>query len=51
MIPDTNAENFFVRRGGYNCGHQIFPVIERLVPKDIQDRVKATAAYKRFANK
>ena len=48
MIPDTNAENFFIRRGGYNCGHQIMPVIERLVPKDIQDRVKATAAYKRF---
>ena len=48
MIPDTNAENLFIRRGGYNCGHQIFPVIERLVPKDIQDRVKATAAYKRF---
>jgi hypothetical protein len=50
MIPDTNVENFFIRRGGYNCGHQIFPVIERLVPKDIQDRVKATAAYKRFHN-
>jgi hypothetical protein len=50
MIPDTNAENFFIRRGGYNCGHQIFPVIERLVPKDIQERVKATAAYKRFHN-
>jgi hypothetical protein len=48
LIPDTNAENFFIRRGGYNCGHQIFPVIERLVPKDIQERVKATAAYKRF---
>lgn len=48
MIPDTNVENFFIRRGGYNCGHQIFPVIESLVPKDIQDRVRATAAYKRF---
>jgi hypothetical protein len=48
MIPDTNAENFFIRRGGYNCGHQIMPVIERLVPKDIQERVKATAAYKKF---
>jgi len=48
LIPDTNAENFFVRAGGYRCGHQIFPVIERIVPKDIQDRVKATAAYKRF---
>lgn len=50
MIPDTNAENFFIRRGGYNCGHQIMPVIERLVPKDIQERVKATAAYKRWKN-
>jgi len=48
MIPDTNAENIFIRRGGYNCAHQIFPIIERLVPKDVQDRVKATAAYKRF---
>ena len=48
MIPDTNAENFFVRAGGYNCGHAIFPVIERIVPKDVVERVKATAAYKRF---
>jgi len=51
MIPDTNVENFFIRRGGYNCGHQIFPVIERIVPKDVVERVRATAAYKRFANK
>jgi len=48
MIPDTNAENFFVRRGGYNCGHQAFPLIERLVPSEVKERVYATAAYKRW---
>jgi hypothetical protein len=48
LIEGTNVENFFVRRGGYNCGHQIFPVIERIVPKDIVARVKATAEYQRF---
>lgn len=48
LIEGTNAENFFVRRGGYNCGHQIRPVSERLVPQDIKDRVFATAAYKRW---
>jgi len=48
MIPGTNAENFFIRAGGYSCGHSIFAVIERLVPKDVQDRVKATSAYKKF---
>lgn len=46
MIPGTNAENFFVNRGGYNCGHQIRPVPERNVPQDIQERVKATQGYK-----
>jgi len=47
-IPDTNAENFFVRRGGFNCAHQVFPIIERLVPKAVQERVKATSAYKKW---
>jgi hypothetical protein len=48
MIAGTNAENFLVNRGGYNCGHQIRPVPERNVPLDIQTRVKATIEYKRF---
>lgn len=48
LIDGTNPENFFVRRGGYNCGHQIRPVSERLVPQDIKDRVFATEAYKRW---
>lgn len=46
MIAGTNPDNFFINRGGYNCGHQIRPVSEGLVPADIQERVKATAGYK-----
>lgn len=37
MIAGTDAVNFFVRRGGYNCGHQIFPVAESQVPQDVKD--------------
>jgi hypothetical protein len=48
MIGGTNAANFFINRGGYNCGHQIRPVSESLVPQDIKDRVYATAAYKNW---
>lgn len=49
MIPETNPENFFVRRGGYNCGHQIRPVAERQVPADVKAKVFASAEYKRWA--
>lgn len=45
MIPGTNAENFFIRRGGFQCGHQIRPVAERQVPLDVKERVFATPAY------
>lgn len=45
MIAGTNAANFFVNRGGYNCEHQIRPVSEGLVPLDVQARVKATPEY------
>jgi hypothetical protein len=48
MIEGTNSENFFIRRGGYNCGHQIRPVSERLVPVEFKDRVYNTAAYQRW---
>ena len=46
MIEGTNPSNFFIRRGGYNCGHQCRPVTEAQVPQDILDKVKATSAYK-----
>lgn len=48
MIPGTNADNFFINRGGYNCGHQIRPVAERQVPGTVKDRVFATPEYKRW---
>lgn len=46
MIPGTDASNFFIRRGGYRCGHSIRPVNERQVPQADKDRVYSTSAYK-----
>jgi len=46
MIDGTNAENFFVRAGGWNCGHSINPVAKLQVPKAVQDVVYASAEYK-----
>jgi len=48
MIPGTDPSNFFIRRGGYNCGHSIRPVNERQVPQADKDRVYATSAYKNW---
>jgi len=45
MIDGTNAENFFIRAGGWNCRHSIQPVAERQVPKNIRDEAYATAEY------
>lgn len=49
MIPGTNPENFFIRRGGYNCGHQIRPVSENLIKaqdKPLYDQILTSAKYK-----
>lgn len=46
MIEGTNASNFFIRRGGYNCGHQIRPVLRpKTIPLEIRARVEATPEY------
>lgn len=50
MIPGTDASNFFIRRGGYRCGHSIRPVNERQVPQADKDRVFITAAYISWKN-
>lgn len=50
MIPGTDASNFFIRRGGYRCGHSIRPVNERQVPQTDKDRVFVTAAYISWKN-
>lgn len=49
LISGTNAENFFVRRGGYNCGHQIRPVAERQVPVEVREKIFATPEYQAWA--
>jgi hypothetical protein len=49
FIPGTNPENFFVRRGGFSCGHQVMPVAERQVPENVKQAVYATSAYKTWA--
>lgn len=41
MIPGTNSDNFKVRRGGYNCGHQFFWVPDSAVPENIKARLAA----------
>jgi len=36
MIEGTNAENFIVYRGGYNCGHELIPVSDANVPRELK---------------
>jgi hypothetical protein len=40
MIPGTNAVNFPINRGGYNCNHQLVPVSAALVPKALREEFK-----------
>ncbi len=46
MIDGTNADNFFIRAGGWNCRHSIHPVAERQVPGNIRTEVLNSSAYK-----
>lgn len=48
MYPNEDETNFFVLRGGYNCGHQVFPVHESRVPIDVKERVKETGAFNQW---
>lgn len=41
LIEGTNPANFLIRRGGWNCGHQIRPVSESLVKSQAPDRYNA----------
>ncbi len=36
MIDGTTADNFHIFRGGYSCGHQLIPVAELAVPRQIR---------------
>lgn len=48
FIAGTNASNFLINRGGWNCGHQAQPISEGLVPLDIRNKIKARADYQRY---
>jgi hypothetical protein len=36
MIPGSDENNFKIRRGGYNCGHQFFWVPDSAVPDQVK---------------
>jgi len=40
MIAGTNAKNVKIRRGGWNCMHQLIPVSEKSVPQSAKDKIK-----------
>lgn len=51
FIAGTNAENFLIRRGGYNCGHQPRAISEDLVkfqnPK-LYEKIINSPTYKNY---
>ncbi len=51
MIPGTDESNFFIRRGGYNCGHQIRPMNPDKVPDDRKLEVYGTPEYVEYFRK
>jgi hypothetical protein len=40
MVDGTNATNFFVYRGGYNCRHQLIPTDEVNIPQNLREQFK-----------
>lgn len=38
LKPDTNASNFIIKRGGWQCAHHVTPVLTASVPKKLQDK-------------
>lgn len=47
MIPGTDAANFKIRRGGYNCGHQFFWVPDSAVPENVKNNIGKAAEQKK----
>jgi hypothetical protein len=46
MIPGTNASNFHIYRGGYQCGHQLIPIDASSVPEHIRLRFSRKSTLK-----
>lgn len=45
-IPDTNASNILINRGGYNCGHNYIAVLDTVVPQSVKSRAEQKGYYK-----
>lgn len=43
MIEGTNEENFQINVGGWNCRHQLVPVADAVVPKNIREEIEKKA--------
>lgn len=41
MIAGTNSSNLTVYRGGWNCGHQMIPVSDIMVPESVKAKLRA----------
>jgi hypothetical protein len=42
MKEGTDKDNFIENRGGWNCGHQLYPVSEAAVPLAVREKIKAS---------
>jgi len=42
MFPDTTTSNFQIKRGGYNCGHQLRPISDFSVPEEVKIKFQKT---------
>jgi hypothetical protein len=51
MIDGTTADNFIVNRGGYNCGHELIPVSEVRVPKEVREKVRSIQTETEYPQK
>lgn len=49
MYLDTTVSNFPIKRGGYNCGHQLRPITDMTVPEDKKRMVYSSNAYQTWA--
>jgi hypothetical protein len=41
LMEGTNADNFVANKGGWNCGHSLYPVPDYMVPKEIREKIEA----------
>ena len=39
-VTYSSIENFIILRGGHNCGHQIFPIMDSAVPDSVKREVE-----------